>query len=49
MATARWAVIAHWQAARHRSGAQRCLELALTGHLAPELELELLTMTRAIT
>jgi aminoglycoside phosphotransferase (APT) family kinase protein len=49
MATARWAVIAHWQAARHRSGGQRCLELALTGHLAPELELELLTMTRAIT
>lgn len=46
MATARWAVIAHWQAHRHRSGAERSLELALTGHLAPELELELLTMTR---
>jgi aminoglycoside phosphotransferase (APT) family kinase protein len=46
MATARWAVIALWQARRHRSGAEPSLELLLTGHLVPELELELLGMTR---
>jgi aminoglycoside phosphotransferase (APT) family kinase protein len=45
MATARWAVIALWQAERHRSGAEHNLELALTGHLVPELELELLMQT----
>lgn len=44
-ATARWAVIALWQAERHRSGAEPSLELALTGHLVPELELELLQQT----
>ncbi len=43
MATARWAVIALWQAGRHLS--QPSLELALTGHLVPELELELLNLT----
>lgn len=47
MATARWAVIALWQAERHRSGVEPSLELALTAHLVPELELELLTMTAA--
>jgi aminoglycoside phosphotransferase (APT) family kinase protein len=46
MATARWAVIALWQAERHRSGAEPSLELALTAHIVPELELELLTLTR---
>jgi aminoglycoside phosphotransferase (APT) family kinase protein len=45
MATARWAVIALWQAERHRSGAEPSLELALTAHIVPELELELLTLT----
>jgi aminoglycoside phosphotransferase (APT) family kinase protein len=45
MAGARWAVLALWQAERHRSGAETSLELALTGHLVPELELELLALT----
>ena len=40
----RWAVIALQQAARHLSGAQRSLELALTGRLVPELELEILRL-----
>jgi len=43
----RWAVIALQQAARHLSGAQRSLELALTGRLLPELELEILTLIDA--
>jgi aminoglycoside phosphotransferase (APT) family kinase protein len=37
-ATIRWAVIALSQAERHRSGAERSLELALTGHIVPGLE-----------
>jgi len=45
MGVARWAVIALGQAARHRSGAEPSLELALTGHLVPELTLELLDLT----
>lgn len=45
MAGARWAVIALWQAERHHSGAEPSLELALTGHLVPELELDLLART----
>ncbi|HUL06684.1 MAG TPA: phosphotransferase family protein [Candidatus Acidoferrum sp.] len=40
----RWAVIALQQAARHLSGAQRSLELALTGRIVPELELEILRL-----
>jgi aminoglycoside phosphotransferase (APT) family kinase protein len=43
----RWAVIAIDQAARHISGAETSLELALTGHIVPELELEVLRMTGA--
>jgi aminoglycoside phosphotransferase (APT) family kinase protein len=43
----RWAVIALQQAARHLSGAQRSLELALTGRLLPELELEILNLVDA--
>lgn len=42
MATVRWAVIALQQAARHRSGAERSLELALTAHVVPNLEADLL-------
>jgi aminoglycoside phosphotransferase (APT) family kinase protein len=38
----RWAVIALQQAARHLSGEERSLELALTGRIVPELELEVL-------
>lgn len=40
--TIRWAVIAIAQAARHTSGAEPSLELALTGHIVPELELAVL-------
>ena len=42
MASLRWAVIALQQAARHASGAQRSLELALTGRMVPEIEQDLL-------
>ncbi len=45
MAHVRWAVIACQQAARHVSGEQLSLELALTQHLVPELELEVLSLT----
>ena len=40
----RWAVIALQQAGRHLSGAQPSLELALTGRIVPELELEILDL-----
>jgi aminoglycoside phosphotransferase (APT) family kinase protein len=43
MATVRWAVIALQQAERHHSGAESSLDLALTGHVLPSLELDLLT------
>lgn len=45
MAHLRWAVIAAQQAARHHRDGQESLELALTGHVVPELELEILRMT----
>ncbi len=45
MAHLRWAVIAADQAARHLSGEERNLELALTGHIVPELEWEILNLT----
>lgn len=41
-ATIRWAVIAIAQATRHVSGREPSLELALTGHIVPELELEIM-------
>jgi len=41
----RWGVITLQQGARHWSGAERSLELALTGRIAAELELALLRMT----
>jgi aminoglycoside phosphotransferase (APT) family kinase protein len=47
-ATLRWAVIAADQAARHISGQERSLELALTGHIIPELELDVLAMAEAL-
>ncbi|WP_434570304.1 phosphotransferase family protein [Pseudomonas sp. Z3-6] len=46
LATLRWAVIALQQAERHLSGEQASLELALTGRLIPELELDILKLTR---
>jgi aminoglycoside phosphotransferase (APT) family kinase protein len=45
MAHARWAVIALQQGWRHISGAERSLDLALTGRRIAELEHELLGMT----
>jgi aminoglycoside phosphotransferase (APT) family kinase protein len=45
MAHLRWAVIALQQVDRHLSGEQSSLELALTGHIVPELERAILAMT----
>jgi aminoglycoside phosphotransferase (APT) family kinase protein len=44
MAHVRWAVIALQQARRHTSGGERSLELALTGRIVHELELEALRL-----
>lgn len=41
----RWAMIAIAQAERHLSGRETSLELALTAHLVPQLELSILQMT----
>jgi aminoglycoside phosphotransferase (APT) family kinase protein len=41
-ATIRWAVVAIAQAERHGSGREPSLELALTGHIVPELELDVM-------
>lgn len=41
----RWAIIAIQQGERHVSGHEPSLELALTAHIVPELELEILYMT----
>ncbi|MBR0680975.1 phosphotransferase family protein [Roseomonas eburnea] len=43
----RWASIAVDQAERHISGVERNLELALTGHIVPGLEWEILRMVEA--
>jgi aminoglycoside phosphotransferase (APT) family kinase protein len=48
MGTVRWAVIALMQAARHFAGDEDSLELALTAHVVPVLELDLLTRVREI-
>lgn len=47
-ATIRWAVIAADQAGRFLSGAESSLELALTGHIVPELELDILAQAEAL-
>ncbi|MBD5805027.1 Phosphotransferase enzyme family protein [Azoarcus sp. Aa7] len=47
MAHLNWAVIAIQQAERHLSGEETSLMLALTGHIVPELEYEILMMTEA--
>jgi len=47
MAHLNWAVIAIQQAERHLSGEETSLLLALTGHIVPELEYEILAMTEA--
>jgi hypothetical protein len=46
MAHLRWAVIALQQRERHRSAIEPSLELALTGHIVSDLELEVLALTR---
>lgn len=46
MAHIRWAVIALQQAERHLSGNEPSLELALTGHILGDLELEILDLTQ---
>ena len=48
MGTMRWAVIALMQAERHLSGEQPSLELALTGRMLPEIELDLVQEINAI-
>jgi aminoglycoside phosphotransferase (APT) family kinase protein len=48
LATIRWAVIAGDQAMRHISGEERSLELALTGHIVPELEWDILQMAEGL-
>lgn len=45
MGTMRWAVIALQQADRFVTGGERNLELALTAHIVPELELQILEAT----
>lgn len=45
MAHMKWAIIAIQQAERHCSGEENSLLLALTGHIVPELEWEILNMT----
>jgi aminoglycoside phosphotransferase (APT) family kinase protein len=47
MAHVSWAVIAIQQAERHLRGEETSLLLALTGHIVPELEFEILAMTEA--
>jgi aminoglycoside phosphotransferase (APT) family kinase protein len=42
VATLRWAVVALMQAERHTSGRERSLELALTAHIVPQLEADVL-------
>ena len=44
MAHVRWAIIAIHQGERHSSGRQPSLELALTGRIVDEVELEVLTL-----
>lgn len=48
MGTVRWAVIALMQAARHYQAGEASLELALTAHVLPVLELDLLNRIREI-
>jgi aminoglycoside phosphotransferase (APT) family kinase protein len=47
-ASIRWAVIAADQGGRHLSGVERGLELALTAHIVPELELDILRQAEAL-
>ena len=49
LASVRWAVIALQQVHRYLSGAQASLELALTGRMLPEIQLDILTQLYALT
>ena len=44
----RWAAIAVEQGLRHSSGAEPSLELALTGRMLPEIEMDMLRHLRAV-
>jgi aminoglycoside phosphotransferase (APT) family kinase protein len=46
MANVRWGVVAHQQGRRHLSGEVPSLELALTPRIVPEMELEILNLTK---
>ena len=48
MATVRWAIIALQQGHRHTSGEQTSLELALTGRMVPEMELDILMQIESV-
>lgn len=48
MGTMRWAIIALMQAERHLSGEEPSLELALTGRMLPEIELDLIQEIQSI-
>ncbi len=48
MAHVRWAVVALHQTARHLSGAEPSLDLALIGRRLPELEYEVLSLTGVV-
>jgi aminoglycoside phosphotransferase (APT) family kinase protein len=45
MGNLRWAMIVLQQVGRHLAGGERSLELALTGHIVGQLELEILRLT----
>ena len=47
MAAVRWAIIALQQGHRHTSGEETSLELALTGRMVPEMELDILMQIEA--
>jgi aminoglycoside phosphotransferase (APT) family kinase protein len=48
MAAVRWAIIALQQGYRHTSGEEASLELALTGRMVPEMELDMLLQMDAV-
>ena len=48
MATLRWAIFALQQGHRHTSGEETSLELALTGRMVPEMELDMLIQIEAV-
>jgi aminoglycoside phosphotransferase (APT) family kinase protein len=48
MALVRWAMIALQQAGRHMSGEQRSLELALTGRMVAQMEIDLLNQIQEL-